>query len=125
MKKLTLSVAVLLGSISAIAQTEYVELSSNKAFKKSFVSYYGDNGKPLDEDLESNALSKTGYHWVVYTGVKKVMVILSDDASSYGETERKICINDKCARYYSQQRTYTLNVSDGDTLKFYYPNYNE
>ena len=125
MKKLTLSVAILLGSVVAKAQTEYVELSSNKTFKKSFVSYYGDNGKPLEEDLEVGVLNKSGYHWVVYTGVKKVMVILSDASSSYGETERKICINDKCARYYSEQRTYTLNVNDNDTLKFYYPNYNE
>ena len=125
MKKLTLLVAILLGSVATKAQTEYVELSSNKTFKKSFVSYYGDSNKPLDKDLEVGVLNKSGYHWVTYTGVRKVMLILSDASSSYGETERKICINDKCARYLSEQRTYTLNINDNDTLKFYYPNYNE
>jgi hypothetical protein len=112
-------------ALTSKAQTEYVELSSNKLFKKSFATYYGDNGKPLDKDLEIGVLKKSGYHWVIYEGVEKVMVILSDASSSYGETERKICINDKCDRYLSEQRTYTLNVNNGDTLKFYYPNYNE
>ena len=125
MKKLTLSVAILLGSISAKAQTEYVELKSNKMFRVSFASYYGDSYKPLDEDLEVSTIRKSGYHWVTYTNVDKVVVILADDNSSYGETERKICINDKCARYYSEQRVYDFKINDGDTLKFYYPNYNE
>ena len=121
MKKLTLSVAILLGSVVAKAQTEYVELSSNKLFKRSFITYYGDNGKPIDEDLEVGVLKKSGHHWVTYTGISEVVVICNDEK----ETQRKICINDKCARYYSQQRVYTLNVNDNDTLKFYYPNYNE
>tara|TARA_R100000995_G_scaffold26794_1_gene11682 strand:- start:218 stop:595 length:378 start_codon:yes stop_codon:yes gene_type:complete len=125
MKKLTLSVAILLGSISAKAQTEYVELKSNKMFRVSFASYYGDSYKPLDEDLEVSTIKNSGYHWVTYEGVAKVVVILADDNSSYGETERKICINDKCARYYSEQRIYNFKINDGDTLKFYYPNYNE
>ena len=125
MKKLTLSVAILLGSISAKAQTEYVELKSNKMFRVSFASYYGDSYKPLDEDLEVSTIKRSGYHWVTYEGVAKVVVILSDDNSSYGETDRKICINDKCARYYSEQRVYHFKINDGDTLKFYYPNYNE
>ena len=125
MKKLTLSVAILLGSISAKAQTEYVELKSNKMFRVSFASYYGDSYKPLDEDLEVSTIKRSGYHWVTYEGVTKVVVILSDDNSSYGETDRKICINDKCARYYSEQRVYDFKINDGDTLKFYYPNYNE
>jgi hypothetical protein len=121
MKKLTLSVAILLGSISTKAQTEYVELSSNKLFKRSFITYYGDNGKPLDEDLEVGVLKKSGHHWVTYTGVSKVVVICNDEK----ETQRKICINDKCNRYYSDQRVFKFKIKDGDTLKFYYPNYNE
>ena len=37
MKKITISVAVLLGSVAAKAQTEYVELNSNKLFKYLFM----------------------------------------------------------------------------------------
>ena len=39
MKKLTISVAILLSSVVAKAQTEFVELSSNKLFKRSYAKY--------------------------------------------------------------------------------------
>ena len=118
MKKLTIAVGLLLGSITAIAQTEYVELTSNKFFKRSFACYYGDNNKLLDKDLECGELKgKLNYHWVEYTGIKEVKIICADKKYTY----RKICINDKCGIYNTNNQVYTFTLTGVDSLKFYKP----
>ena len=123
MKKITISVAVLLGSVAAKAQTEYVELNSNKLFKRSFACYYGDNGKPLEKDLECSVVKgKLNYHWVEYTNVKEVQIICADKENTY----RKICVNGDCNIYDTNNQVYKFNLSGTlDSLKLYKPHYNE
>ena len=123
MKKITISVAVLLSSVAAKAQTEYIEVSNNKMFKRSFVCYYGDNGKPLDEDLEcSTVKGKLNYHWVKYTNVKKVQIICADKENTY----RKICINSDCNIYDTNNQVYNFTLTKRkDSIRIYKPHYNE
>ena len=123
MKKITISVAVLLGSISTKAQTEYIEVSNNKTFKRSFVCYYGDNGKPLDKDLECSVVKgKLNYHWVKYNNVKKLQIICADKENTY----RKICVNDYCNIYDTNNQIYNFTLTNRvDSVKIYKPHYNE
>ena len=87
MKKITLSVAVLLGSIAAKAQTEYIDISSKKLFGRSEMVVY--NNIVDYDDLEYLYIGKfnSNYHWVKYTGAKDIIVALNDDL---GDT-REIC----------------------------------
>ena len=122
MKKLTISVAILLSGVAAKAQTEFVELSSNKFFKRSYAKYYNDSGVPLSEDLEVSIVKgKLNYHWVKYTRVKEVQIICADQENTY----RKICINDYCNIYNTNNQVYKFKLTGEDTLKFYKPHYNE
>ena len=122
MKKLTLSVAVLLGSISAKAQTEYVELKSNKLFKRSYASYYNDSPTAMEDDLSVSVVKgKLDYHWVEYTNVAKVVLICADPKNTY----RKICVNSDCNIYNTYNQVYNFNLTGVDSLKFFKPNYNE
>ena len=122
MKKLTLSVAVLLGSISAKAQTEYVELKSNKLFKRSYASYYNDSPTAMKDDLSVSVVKgKFNYHWVKYKNVEEVVLICDDPKNTY----RKICVNSDCNIYDTYNRVYNFNLTGVDSLKFFKPNYNE
>jgi hypothetical protein len=88
MKKITLSVALLLGSMSAKAQyTEHIDISSKKLFGRSEMVLYNDDTNY--EDLEYLYIGKfnSNYHWVKYTGAKDIIVTLNDDP---GDT-REIC----------------------------------
>lgn len=122
MKKLTISVAILLGGVSAKAQTEYVELSSNELFKRSYAKYYNDSGIPLSKDLEVSILKRNdNYHWVKYTNSKKVVIVCSDKKYTY----RKICVNDYCYIYNTNNQLYKFNLTGNDSLKFYKPVFNQ
>ena len=122
MKKLTLSVAILLGSVAAKAQTEYVELSSNEFFKRSYAKYYNDGFLPLEKDLEVSIVKgKLNYHWVKYKNSKKVVIICADQENTY----RKICINDYCNIYNTNNQVYKFNLTGNDFLKFYKPHFNK
>ena len=117
MKKLTLSVAVLLGSISAKAQTEYVELKSNKLFKRSYASYYNDSPTAMKDDLSVSVVKgKLNYHWVKYTNVAKVVLICADPKNTY----RKICFNGNCDIYNTYNQVYNFNLTGVDSLKFFH-----
>tara|TARA_R100000234_G_scaffold89859_1_gene58103 strand:- start:329 stop:700 length:372 start_codon:yes stop_codon:yes gene_type:complete len=123
MKKLTISVAILLSSVVAKAQTEFVELSSNKLFKRSYAKYYNDSGIPLEEDLSVSIVKgNLNYHWVKYYNAEEVQVICADKENAY----RKICVNENCNTYNTYNEIYTFKLSGVlDTLKFYKPSYNE
>ena len=123
MKKLTISVAILLSSVVAKAQTEFVELSSNKLFKRSYAKYYNDSGIPLEEDLSLSIVKgKLTYHWVEYYNAEEVQIICVDKENAY----RKICVNENCNTYNTYNEIYTFKLSGVlDTLKFYKPSYNE
>jgi len=107
MKKLTIAVGLLLGSITANAQTEYVELSGSKLFNKSFMTLY--SGDTNSDDLE--VLSIKGnkkVHYVVYSGGYPidVVIICSDKEGS----KREICVGGECNEYdtYTTQYEFTL-----------------
>jgi len=90
MKKLTLSVAVLLGSISTKAQTEYIDISTKNIFGRSEMVIYNDV-KEFD-DLEYFYLGPTNknYHWVKYTNANNILVSLQDKPGK----KREICTQD-------------------------------
>ena len=122
MKKITISVAILLGSVSAKAQTEYIELSSNEAFGYSCAKYYNDSGIPLSKDLEVSILNRNdNYHWVKYKNSKKVVIVCSDKKYTY----RKICVNDYCYIYNTNCQVYKFNLTGIDSLKIYKPVFNQ
>ena len=123
MKKITISVAILLGGVVAKAQTEFVELSSNKLFKRSYAKYYNDSGIPLEEDLSVSIVKgNLNYHWVKYYNAEEVQIICADKENAY----RKICVNENCNTYNTYNEIYTFKLSGVlDTLKFYKPSYNE
>ena len=123
MKKITISVAILLGGVVAKAQTEFVELSSNKLFKRSYAKYYNDSSVPLEEDLSVSIVKGNfNYHWVEYYNAAEVQIICADKENAY----RKICVNENCNIYNTYNEIYTFKLSGVlDTLKFYKPSYNE
>jgi len=107
MKKLTIAVGLLLGGITANAQTEYVELSGSKLFNKSFMTLY--SGDTNSDDLE--VLSIKGnkkVHYVIYSGGYPidVVIICSDKEGS----KREICVGGECNEYdtYTTQYEFTL-----------------
>lgn len=88
MKKITLSVALLLGGYVTKAQhTEYIDISSKKLFGRSEMVVYNDNTNY--EDLEYLYIGRfnSNYHWVKYTGAKNIIVSLNDDLGD----KREIC----------------------------------
>ena len=91
MKKITISVAVLLGSISTNAQTEYIDIRSTKSFGTSSMLVYNDDTSY--KDLESLKLGRfnKNYHYVTYNNVNgmsfPVIVLLNDNE---GDT-RELC----------------------------------
>jgi len=123
MRKITISVAILLSSVVAKAQTEFVELSSNKLFKRSYAKYYNDSNIPLEEDLSVSIVKgNLNYHWVEYYNAEEVQIICADKENAY----RKICVNENCNTYNTYNEIYTFKLSGVlDTLKFYKPSYNE
>ena len=94
MKKITLSVALLLGSLVTKAQTEYIDIAKVGMLGTSTMAVYNDN--KLLNDLEVHKLNvfdkKDLCHYVEYTNLNddKVVLTLSDDK---GDT-RKICIKE-------------------------------
>ena len=112
MKKITLSVAILLGSMSAKAQTEYIDVTTKSIFGRSEMVLYNDD-KNYD-DLEYFYIGRfsNNYHWVKYTGAKDIIVSLNDNE---GDT-REICTQQDtfkvhCQVYDSFAQQYKINVS--------------
>ena len=102
MKKITISVALLLGSYVTKAQTEYIDVAKVGMLGTSTMAIYNDD-KYLN-DLKVFKLnlfdkSKT-YHWVKYTNLynDKVVLTMSDD---FGDT-RQVCIKHGEQDYYCE-----------------------
>ena len=115
MKKLTIAVGLLLGGITANAQTEYVELSSSKLFNKSFMSCYNDDVEY--DDLEVLALrGNKKVHYVIYKGVltHKVVIIGSDKEGS----KREICVNGECDEYDTYATQYEFVIKEKTKFTF-------
>ena len=91
MKKITLSVALLLGSYVTKAQTEYIDVAKVGMLGTSTMSIYNDD-KRLDDlqVFKLNLFDKSEiYHWVKYTNLynDEVVITMSDDE---GDT-RELC----------------------------------
>jgi len=129
MKKITISVALLLGSYVTKAQTEHIDIAKVGMLNTSTMAVY--SSKSLD-DLQVFKLNifdkKDQCHYVKYTNLKndKVVLTLSDDPGD----KRRICIKEDGIL----QPCYTVNsfateyefTSDATTFKIYIckPNYN-
>ena len=93
MKKITLSVALLLGGYVAKAQSEYIDISKVGMLGTSTMAVYSDD---WENDLTVHKLNKLSkkdhYHYVEYTnlGNSTVFLTFSDDP---GDT-RNICIKE-------------------------------
>jgi hypothetical protein len=94
MKKIIISVALLLGSYVTKAQTEYIDIAKVGLMSTSTMAVY--SGDVFDNDLAIHKLNifdpKNQCHWVKYTnlGNSKIILTLSDDQ---GDT-RRICIKE-------------------------------
>jgi len=115
MKKLTIAVGLLLGGITANAQTEYVELSSNKLFNKSFIAFYNDDVSYNDLEVLSIKGDKN-VHYVIYKGTLtfKVVIIGSDKEGS----KREICVNGECDEYDTYTTQYEFFIKEKTKFTF-------
>lgn len=87
MKTITLSVALLLGSVAAKAQTEYVDITTKGIFGRSEMVVYNDNTNYNDLEYFYLGRNTDKYHWVKYTNANDIVVTMSDDI---GDT-RELC----------------------------------
>ena len=116
MKKLTIAVGLLLGGITANAQTEYVELSSSKLFKKSFIAFYNDDVSYNDLEVLTIRGDKN-VHYVIYSQVEeafKVVIIGSDKEGS----KREICVNGECDEYDTYATQYEFAIKEKTKFTF-------
>ena len=89
MKKITISVALLLGSYVTKAQTEYIDVAKVGMLGTSTMAVYNDDKYFNDlKVFKLNLFNKSKtYHWVKYTNLfnDKVVLTMSDD---FGDTRR-------------------------------------
>ena len=112
MKKITLSVAVLLGSIATKAQTEYIDVTTKGIFGRSEMVVYNDDYGYNDLEYLYIGRNNDNYHWVEYTNAGKIVVTMSDNS---GDT-RELCTkrnNDKttCEVVDAFATSYTFKAS--------------
>ena len=112
MKKITLSVAVLLGSIATKAQTEYIDVTTKGIFGRSEMVVYNDDYSYNDLEYLYIGRNNDNYHWVEYTNAEKIVITMSDNA---GDT-RELCTkrnNDKttCEVVDAFATSYKFNAS--------------
>ena len=89
MKKITLSVALLLGSYVAKSQaTEYIDVTTKNIFGRSEMVIYNDDTNYADLEYLYLGRFNNNYHWVKYTGAKDIIVSLNDGKGD----KRRICI---------------------------------
>lgn len=102
MKKITLSVALLLGSYVTKAQTEYIDVAKVGMLGTSTMAIYNDNRYLNDlEVFKLNIFNKAKtYHWVKYTNLfnDKVVLTMSDDE---GDT-REVCTKHGEQNYFCE-----------------------
>jgi sulfite reductase beta subunit-like hemoprotein len=112
MKKITLSVAVLLGSIAAKSQTEYIDLTTKGIFGRSEMVVYNDDTSYSDLEYLYISRRNSNYHWVEYTNADKIVVTMSDNV---GDT-RELCTKrnnnkTKCEVVDAFATSYTFKAS--------------
>lgn len=104
MKKITLSVALLLGSYVAKAQTEYIDVAKVGMLGTSTMAIYNDDKYLNDLQVFKLNLFDKGkiYHWVKYTNLynDKVVLTMSDDPGDV----RRVCTK------HDEQKTFCETV---------------
>ena len=89
MKKITLSVALLLGGVAAKAQnTEYIDVTTKSIFGRSEMVVYNDDTNYQDLEYLYIGRFNSNYHWVKYTGAKDIIVSMNDGKNE----KRRVCI---------------------------------
>jgi hypothetical protein len=112
MKKITISVAILLGSVSAKAQTEYIDVTTKTIFGRSEMVLYNNDINYNDLEYFYIGRFNKNYHWVKYTNAKNIVLSLNDNE---GDT-REICTQQDtfkvhCQVYDSFAQQFKINVS--------------
>tara|TARA_R100000734_G_C3274589_1_gene69690 strand:+ start:268 stop:645 length:378 start_codon:yes stop_codon:yes gene_type:complete len=112
MKKITLSVAVLLGSLAAKAQTEYIDITSKKPFGRSEMVLYNDDTNYNDLEYFYLGRFTKNYHWVKYTNANEIILSLNDDKGD----KREICTKQDTFKVHCEvvdafAQQYKINVS--------------
>ena len=93
MKKITLSVALLLGSYVAKSQaTEYIDVTTKNIFGRSEMVIYNDDTNYADLEYLYLGRFNNNYHWVKYSDIPnsnnwKIVVSLNDGKGD----KRRIC----------------------------------
>ena len=88
MKKITLSVALLLGGYVTKAQTEYIDVTKKNTFGRSEMVVYNDNVDYDDLEYLYIGRNNDNYHYVKYQFAPPyIIVTMSDDK---GDT-RELC----------------------------------
>ena len=115
MKKITLSVTILLGSITAKAQVynEYIDVASDELKKKSIMCIYNAAPDTIPAQYFRLGWFNSNYHWVRYKGAGKVIVNMNDTGESYRELCTKQGDNEvKCDTVDSNYTQYKLFATD-------------
>ena len=116
MKKLTLSVALLRGSISAKSQAvEYIDVTSKKLFGKSEMTVYNDIVGYNDLEYLYLGRFNSNYHWVSYTNAGKIILSMNDNPGDL----RRVCTKQgvdstKCKVYDAFATQYIFNAKQED-----------
>lgn len=116
MKKLTLSVALLLGSISAKSQAvEYIDVTSKKLFGKSEMTVYNDIVGYNDLEYLYLGRFNSNYHWVSYTNAGKIILSMNDNPGDV----RRVCTKQgvdstKCKVHDAFATQYIFNAKQED-----------
>lgn len=111
MKKITLSVALLLSGYVTKAQTEYIDVSSN-GYGKSKMTIY--NESMYYDDFESHVIYplSSDWHYVTYYGITDLIEVNLDDKEG---DYRQICIYSEVEQF----ETCWNYKSDGNQVQFY------
>jgi hypothetical protein len=70
------------------SQTEYIEVSTKGIFGRSEMVVYNDNSNYNDLEYLYIGRNNDNYHWVEYTGVNNVIVLMNDNEGDV----REVCI---------------------------------
>tara|TARA_Y100001938_G_C7994234_1_gene381178 strand:+ start:483 stop:866 length:384 start_codon:yes stop_codon:yes gene_type:complete len=116
MKKITISVALLLGGYVAKSQTtEYIDVTTKNIFGRSEMVIYNNNTNHADLEYLYLSRFNNNYHWVKYTGAKDVIVSLNDGKGD----KRRICTQQgqdqaECKQYdaFGTQYKFTANQNE-------------
>ena len=114
MKKIKISVALLLSSFVAKAQyTEYIDVASNELKTKSIMCIYNAAPDTIPAQYFRLGFFNNNYHWVKYTGAGRVVVNMNDSNGSYRELCTKQGDNEvKCDTVSSYHTEYKLFATD-------------